>query len=316
MASEAHERGIRIELLGRFRVVVGEEDVAVDDWPARRAGELVALLALADGHRLTRDEAIEALWPRLGVEAGAANLRKAAHHARQALASADAIVLRGGQVVLFGSLAVETDAARFESHARAALAGDDSAACALLASSYAGDLLPEMLYEVWTQAPRERLRSLRLELLRRSGQWERLVEVEPTDEPACQELMRRELANGSRPAAIRAYGRLRSALRRHLGILPSPGTQAIYDECVAGLAVAEPDFVGRELELARATAVLRSKRDGARSALVVRGVAGIGKTAFCRELAIVARAEGWMVIAVEEARPPARTRRSRARSSS
>ena len=31
----------------------------------------------------------------------------------------------------------------------------------------------------------------------------------------------------------------------------------------------------------------------------MRGVAGIGKTAFCRELAIVAKAEGWKVIAVE-----------------
>ncbi len=104
MASEAHERGIRVDLLGRFRVVVGDDDVVVDEWPSRRAGELVALLALADAHRLTRDEAIEALWPRLGAEAGAANLRKAAHHARQALASADAVALRGGQVVLFGSL--------------------------------------------------------------------------------------------------------------------------------------------------------------------------------------------------------------------
>ncbi len=299
MASEPHERRIRVELLGRFRVVLGDDDAVVDEWPARRAGELVALLALAEGHRMTRDEAIEALWPRLDAKAGAANLRKAAHHARQALVSADAVGLRGGQIALFGSLAVETDAARFESHARAALGGEDPAACAQVASSYAGDLLPEMLYEVWTQAPRERLRSLHVELLRCSGQLERLVEIDPTDEPACQELMRRELANGSRPAAIRAYGRLRSALRRELGILPSSGTQSIYDDCVAGLGVAEPDFVGRELELASATAVLRSEHDAASRALVVRGVAGIGKTAFCRELAIVARAEGWMVIVVE-----------------
>ncbi len=128
-----------------------------------------------------------------------------------------------------------------------------------VASSYTGDLLPEMLYEGWAQAPRERLRSQYLELLRRSRQWELLLEVEPTDEPACRELMRRELASGSRPAAIRAYGRLRGALRRELGMLPSADTQAIYDECVTGLPIAEPDFIGRELELARATALLRSE---------------------------------------------------------
>ena len=166
------------------------------------------------------------------------------------------------------------------------------------ASAYTGDLLPEALYEEWTQAPRERLRSRYVELLRRSGQWERLVEVEPTDEPAYRELMRREVADGSRPAAIRWYGRLRTALRRELGILPSGDTEAIYDECVAGLGSTEPAFVGRQLELARVTALLRSEPGGELGAIVVRGPAGIGKSALCREVARVARAEGWMVIAV------------------
>ena len=298
MASEAQDGGVRIELLGGFRVAIGGDEVVADAWPGRRAAELVQLLALADGHRLMRDQVVEALWPHLDVEAGAANLRKAAHYARQALASSDAVVLRGGQVALFPSRPVETDAGRFEAQGRAALAGGDAAACAAAASAYTGDLLPEALYEEWTQAPRERLRSEHVELLRRSGQWERLVEVEPTDEPAYRELMRRELAAGSRAAAIRWYGRLRTALRRELGILPSGDTEAIYDECVAGLGITEPAFVGRQLELARATALLRSEPGGELGALVVRGPAGIGKSAFCREVARLARAEGWMVIAV------------------
>ena len=177
-------------MLGRFRVAIGGDEFAADVWPGRRAAELVQLLALADGHRLTRDQVVEALWPHLEVEAGAANLRKAAHYARQALASPEAVVLRGGQVVLFPSRPVETDAGQFEAQSRAALAGGDATACAAAASAYTGDLLPEALYEEWTQAPRERLRSRYVELLRRSGQWERLVEVEPTDEPAYRELMR------------------------------------------------------------------------------------------------------------------------------
>ena len=306
MASEAHAGEIWVELLGRFRVLLGNVEVVEGAWPGRRAAELVALLALADGCRLTRDEVIEALWPHLGAEAGAANLRKAAHHARRALGSPDAVALRGGQVMLFGSGTVETDVAQFEFRARGALARGDDRACADVAGGYAGALLPEMLYETWTQAPRERLRAQYLELLRRSGQCERLVEVEPTDEPACRELMRRELAQGSRPAAIRRYSRLCSALRRELGILPSAETRALYDECIAGLAIAEPTFVGRELELARAAAVLGPESTVALGALVVRGVAGIGKTAFCREVALVARAEGWIVVpapATETDRP-------------
>ena len=298
MASEAQGGGVRIELLGRFRVSISGDEFGAEVWPGRRAAELVQLLALADGHRLARDQVVETLWPHLDVEAGAANLRKAAHYARQALARSEAVVLRGGQVALFPAWPVETDAARFEAQSRAALAGGDAAACAAAASAYRGDLLPEALYEEWTQAPRERLRSQFVELLGRSGQWERLVEVEPTDELAYRELMRRDLAAGSRPAAIRWYGRLRTALRRELGILPSGDTEAIYDECVAGLGITEPAFVGRQLELARATALLRSEPGSQLGALVVRGPAGIGKSAFCREVARVARAEGWMSIAV------------------
>ena len=282
MASQAQERGIRLELLGRFRAFVGEEAIPAEAWPSRRAAELVQLLALADDHRLARDGVVEALWPHLDADAGAANLRKAAHHARQALAAREAVVLRGGQVALFPSGKVETDVARFEVEADPSL--------------YTGELLPEARYEDWAQARREVLRSRCVELLRRSGDWDRLVEVDPTDEPAYRELMRRELAAGSRPAAIRWYGRLRSVLRRELGIPPSAETRAIYDECVAGLGAAEPAFVGRQLELARATALLRGGPGGT---LAVRGPAGIGKSAFCRELARVAREEGWTVIATQ-----------------
>ena len=270
----------RIELLGCFRVFVGDEEVAAEAWPSRRAAELVQLLALADDHRLTRDEVIEALWPHLDADAGAANLRKAAHHARRALADPEAVVLRAGQVALFPSGTVETDVARFEAEADPSL--------------YTGELLPEARYEDWAEARRAALRSRAVDLLRGSGDWERLVEVDPTDEPAYRELMRRELAAGSRPAAIRWYGRLRNALRRELRIPPSAATRAIYDECVAGLAATEPAFVGRQLELARATALLRGEPAGM---LAVRGPAGIGKSAFCRELARVAQAEGWSVIA-------------------
>ena len=297
MSPAAQKSGVRIELLGRFRITVGGDEVEADAWPGRRAAELVQLLALAEGHRLTRDQVVEALWPRLQVEAGAANLRKAAHHARHALASPEAVVLRGGQVALFPSLAVETDVRRFETRSRAALADGDAAACAAAASAYGGELLPGALYEEWTQAARARLHASYVELLRRSGQWERLVEVEPTDEPAYRELMRRELGAGSRPAAIRWYGRLKSALRRELGMLPSGETVAVYDECVAGLGSTEPSLVGRQHELARVTALLRSPRGGEVGALVVRGSAGIGKSALCREVERVARAEGWMVIA-------------------
>ena len=76
----APRHGVRVELLGTFRVAV-DQVVVGRAWPSRRSAELLQLLALADGHRLLKDQVIDALWPHLGPEAGGANLRKAAHHA-------------------------------------------------------------------------------------------------------------------------------------------------------------------------------------------------------------------------------------------
>ncbi|HYI37151.1 MAG TPA: AAA family ATPase [Thermoleophilaceae bacterium] len=288
---------VRIELLESFRVVAGDEVFDAHAWPGRRSAELVQLLALADGHRLLRDQVIEALWPHLDADAGGANLRKAAHYARHALGDPDAVVLRAGQVALFPSQMVVTDVGEFEAEARVALGTDDAVACAAAAALYPGHLLPESPYDEWTQGARARLRGLCVELLRRTGQWELLVEIDPTDEPSYRALMRRELDAGRRPAAIRWYGRLRSTLRRELKIVPSAETAALYEEAIAGLGVPTPEFVGRQVELAQATALLRSATPGGSTALGVRGPAGVGKSAFCRELGTEAAGHGWRVIA-------------------
>jgi DNA-binding SARP family transcriptional activator/tetratricopeptide (TPR) repeat protein len=297
---------VRVELLGHFRVLVAGKEVAPAGWPARRAAELVQLLALANGHSLLRDQVVETLWPHLSPAAGGANLRKAAHHARQALGDQQAVVLRGGEVGLFPSLQVDTDVACFERAARTALQTDDPVACAEAAAAYVGDLLPGSLYEEWTNARREQLRSRYATLLRRSADWERLIEVEPTDEQAYRELMGAALRSGNRHAAIRWYGKLRTTLRQELGVPPSPESESLYGECVAGFLPAESEIVGRQVELARAEAALQSAARAELGALVVRGPAGIGKSALSRHVASMARSRGWavaMATATDEGEP-------------
>jgi DNA-binding SARP family transcriptional activator len=252
-ASDASEP-VSVCLLGGFRMSVDGRRIPADAWPSRRSAQLVQLLGLADRHRLARDQVIDTLWPRLDPQAGGANLRKAAHHARQAMGRADSVVLRDGHVWLFPSEAVATDVDRFLRGAESALGRGDPAGCVQAAAAYGGDLLPEARYEEWAQADRARLRARYLDLLRAGGQHERLAREEPTDEQAHRELMRAALDAGSRPAAIRWYGRLRTALERGLGVAPGPRTQALYEECVAGLGVSGPPLVGRQLELARAAA--------------------------------------------------------------
>jgi DNA-binding SARP family transcriptional activator/tetratricopeptide (TPR) repeat protein len=290
---------VHIALLGGLTVTAGPIVVTDTAWPTRRSAELVALLALSEGHSLLRDQVIEFLWPHLTASAGAANLRKAAHFARQALGADGAVRLSAGRVVLFPGHLVETDAATFEARARAALrAGDRGAAMALAAER--PDLLPDLPYAEWTQEPRERLRALFVALLRLAEQWERLASVEPADEQAHLELMRAALDVGAPHTAIRWYGRLRANLERLLALPPSTEARAVYQECVAGLPPT-PALIGRQLEMARLAATLTSAAADGPTALLVRGVPGIGKSTLCRELAVIAREGGWTVATVTAA---------------
>ena len=218
---------IHVELLGCFRVRDGEREVTEGDWPARRAQELVALLALTEGRRLVRDRVLEHLWPHLDARAGAANLRKAAHHARRVLGDPDAVVLRSGTVELFPGRRVMTDVEAFLAAAAAALGGGDPATCERVAAMCTGELLPGSPYESWTQDARRAVHARRVELLRQAGDLERLLEAEPTDEVACRALMRLAIEGGQRHVAIGWYERLRLALARELGVQPDAETRAL-----------------------------------------------------------------------------------------
>src|SRR5690606_5279103 len=90
---------LKVQLLGRFAVSIGAAGVPATEWPSLRAQQLVQLLSRQPRQRMHRDRVIEALWPQLDPQAGAANLRKAMHHARQALGRHDAIVAQGSELM-------------------------------------------------------------------------------------------------------------------------------------------------------------------------------------------------------------------------
>ena len=76
---------LRVQLLGGFRVSVAGRRLPDDAWSLRRAAALVKLLALAPGHRLPREQALDALWPDADPAAAANNLHRTLHVARRAL---------------------------------------------------------------------------------------------------------------------------------------------------------------------------------------------------------------------------------------
>ena len=224
---------VQIDMLGQFRVRIDGRAVADAEWRRARSVALVKLLALATGHRMHREQAMEALWPEMSPESSSANLRKAVHFARRALGAHDVIRIENDTVTLAPELDLQIDVELFESEARQALGASDAAACVRAADLYRGDLLPDDVYVGWTEMTRERLRRMHARVLRAGRLWERVLEADPTDEEAQGAVMQAALDAGNRGEVIRQFQRLRERLRIDLGVGPAAGTVAIYERAIA-----------------------------------------------------------------------------------
>ena len=112
---------LQITLLGRFGVVVDGREIPAAEWRRGPSAALVKLLALSAGHRLHREQAMEALWPDASPESSSGNLRKAVHFARRTLGDHDAIGFENDIVSLAPTGEVTVDAEKFEAAAKLAL---------------------------------------------------------------------------------------------------------------------------------------------------------------------------------------------------
>ncbi len=289
---------VQVRLLGRFEVVIDGRAVPATEWRRRHPAALVKILALTPGHKLHREQVIDALWPDDTLEQAAPKLHKAAHYARRATGRPDAVVLRNEAVQLFPDASVAVDVDDFDAAARAALADRDAVAATTALAGYGGELVPEDRYEPWAEDRREQLRRRHLDLLRLAGRWEQLVELDPADEAAHIELMRHYAASGDRHAALRQFERLDRVLRRELGVAPSAAATVLRDRLLAATpAPVAPatTLIGRQHELATIDALLGTVTQGRAATLLVTGPPGIGKSTVLEHARRVASARGWRV---------------------
>lgn len=226
-------RTARLVLFGTFRVEIDGRAVPPSAWRHRRGADVVKLLALQPSHRLHRERAMTALWPDLAQDLAAANLRKALLYARRALEDEGAVRSSGGMLALLPDVEVVADTDLFERAAREALDSGDRDAADRALELYPGDLLPDDPYEAWVTEHRDRLRRLQLDVLRAAGRWERLADLDPTDEAAHRALMLAHLEGGNRRAAMRQFERLRAILHEELGVSPDLATIALYERILA-----------------------------------------------------------------------------------
>jgi DNA-binding SARP family transcriptional activator len=242
-------------LLGGFSVRVGNRVVMDADWRLRKAKHLVKLLALAEGHRLQREQVMELLWPEQDPEAASNNLHKALYTARRALEPnlrpswpSAYIHLEWNRVVLDESAGLRVDVDEFERAADVAQQTRESAAYTSALERYTGELLPEDRYEDWAIERREALERRYLGLLMELADLHEsedrpyaaidalahVVAREPVHEEAHVALMRLYAQSGQRYLAVREYQRLRAALRRELDLEPTPAITQLYRDIAAG----------------------------------------------------------------------------------
>ena len=233
---------LRIVTLGRWEVWQGSLCVSKRALRQRRAGELLALLLLTPGRRLSFDQVAEAFFP----DKAPAAAQVLFHHATSALRRAlepdlpdkfpsRYLNVEEGQVTLLLPPGSWLDLETFEAHCRQ---GEWEEALAL----YGGDLLPDYRYADWVLAPRERLALLYQRALLAAaesrlanGQFvdaldacQRLLALEPWQEQAVLVAMRACVALNDLAGARRLYLKLEKTLRDELDTTPQPDLQALY----------------------------------------------------------------------------------------
>jgi predicted ATPase/DNA-binding SARP family transcriptional activator/DNA-binding CsgD family transcriptional regulator len=244
---------VRIRLLGDFRISVGLRAIDQDAWRLKKAANLIKLLALAPGHRLHRERAMDLLWPELGKKAASNNLRQTLHAARRALTSDKVqgsryLVSEDESLVLCpqGELWVDVDA--FEEAAATARRARDTGAYRAALELYSGELLPGDRYEEWAEGRRQELLrtwlSLHVELARvyeERREYEKGITLlqralleEPTNEAMHASLMRLYAFSERRGEALVQYQRLREALSGELDAQVSATTERLREEIAAG----------------------------------------------------------------------------------
>lgn len=235
----------RVELLGGLRAVRGERTVTRFD--TRKAGALLALLALSPDRLHSREALAEQLWPDEDPDATRNRFKQVLSLLRKELerpGEAGSVLATDRTHVRLQPGALLTDVMEFEAALDAAR-GSDSRAAALetAARLYKGELLPGF-YEDWILSERQRLAERHLDCLEGLAQAlaeagdfgraldyaRRALSVDPLREASHALVMRVYAASGRVSDAVRQYAELERTLREHLDSAPSPSVRALLQE--------------------------------------------------------------------------------------
>lgn len=249
---------LRIYCLGGFRVERNQAPVTEKEWKGRLSKTLLKLLAAGTGRGITRDAAIEALWPEHG-DRDKSLLTSLIYRLRKIIDRPDAkvsgsCIVQEGNLLCLHKEAVWTDVRQFLLHIdEAARLKDVDPTGAMneyekAFGIYKGELLPEEVYDDWAVHAREVLRSAYFKAIeeaaglsdslgdkgRAAALFERLFLADPCNENACRWLMSWYIAGGRRGEALRIFERCERALRGELDVEPDAKTMELYRAIIGG----------------------------------------------------------------------------------
>ncbi|HWM05163.1 MAG TPA: BTAD domain-containing putative transcriptional regulator [Actinophytocola sp.] len=300
---------VRLQLLGRFQVRRGGEEVPPATFGGRKVRTLVRVLAVRRPDLVPHEALAEALWPDRLPADPAANLQVLVNRARRALGGSELIVTGTGGYAL-GECAIDV-AEFFAALERARAAGDHAATLRACATALAlwGEPLAEDTYAEWAREPRQRLHRARVEGCERAARaalalgdprgaagWAAdAVAAEPLRESAVLVLARALAAAGDPAGALARLTELRGRLAEELGVDPSAEVAQLHVALLRGevpavrrVAVPAPAaaqafgdlaFAGRDEELTRLRAVVAEC-----GVATLAGVAGVGKSRLLAEV--------------------------------
>lgn len=254
-------RLLKIHCLGGFSVVRNQAPIRDAEWKSKQAKTFVKLLVAQGGHVVSRDSAMEALWPDTDPDALGQTFNSMLHRARKVLEPKNVpgtigscILHQDGSIMLNKDL-VWTDVGQLLSHLDATDRMKSSRKHKSLLEEYekafevyAGDFLPEDRYSDWASPVRDRLRIRYLRALEdaagiaeSSGDrdralrfYEKMFSADPCNEKACCWLMTQYQSDARRGEAIRTYERCERAMSRDLDMEPDDQTKKLYRRIIGG----------------------------------------------------------------------------------
>ena len=319
---------LTICLFGSPEVRIAETLLDLHDQKARA---LLYYLA-ATGQSHTRDHLATLLWSETVESNARHSLRSSLYHIRQALSTAqlNQILTGNGPTI---SLKITDQACDVTNFRRLLLEGHERAYAQAI-SLYRGSLLQGFTvndapqFEEWVRFEESSLRQIYMGMLQRLASWaaerhewtqavsyiQRVLQLDPLNEEAQQQLIKLYIHAGAIGQALNQYHQFETELAHELGLTPAPETQGLLSAFIESRnrltlqpqALSQTSvrvqqtlpFVGREHILQKLLTLSQEPMANQGLTVLLQGEDGIGKSRLLDELiaCMAARSPSWLIL--------------------